>query len=124
MLDSCIPWQLYRRPVKATDNATIHPYGVKNVFELGETDFVPAFNLDALWKSVHPTMRRRPLPSYRPSRSAPPSLPPNYCKTLWETGGDHYRQWQRVQIQGAPGGNQTAWTSSRSYVPRQPSNKC
>ena len=40
VLDSCVPCQLYKRPVKTTDNATIHPYGVKNRFELWEIDFV------------------------------------------------------------------------------------
>ena len=40
VLDSCIPCQLYKRPPKVTDNATIYPYGVKGAFQLWEIDFV------------------------------------------------------------------------------------
>ena len=40
VLDSCIPCQLYKRPVKAESNTTIHPYGVKDAFQLWEIDFV------------------------------------------------------------------------------------
>ena len=39
-LDSCIPCQLYKRPLKAESSATIHPYGVKDAFQLWEIDFV------------------------------------------------------------------------------------
>jgi len=38
VLDSCIPCQLYERIVAPT--VPIHPYGVKNPFELWEIDFV------------------------------------------------------------------------------------
>ena len=38
VLDSCIPCQLYERVL--TPTAPIHPYGVKNAFELWEIDFV------------------------------------------------------------------------------------
>jgi transposase InsO family protein len=40
VLDSCVPCQLYKRPAKVAENATIHPYGVKKAFELWEIDFV------------------------------------------------------------------------------------
>ena len=40
VLDSYIPCQLYKRPVKTADNATIHSYGVKKPFNLWEIDFV------------------------------------------------------------------------------------
>jgi transposase InsO family protein len=40
VLDSCIPCQLYKRPAKTADNATIHPYGAKDPFQLWEIDFV------------------------------------------------------------------------------------
>lgn len=34
VLDSCIPCQLYKRPLKAESSAIIHPYGVKDAFQL------------------------------------------------------------------------------------------
>ena len=40
VLNSCIPCQLYKRPAKTADNATIHPYGAKDPFQLWEIDFV------------------------------------------------------------------------------------
>jgi hypothetical protein len=40
ILDACIPCQLYKRPQKTTETATIHPYGIKEPFPLWEIDFV------------------------------------------------------------------------------------
>src|SRR5271170_7859301 len=40
VLDSCVLYQLYKQPSKTADNVTIHPYGVKDPFQLWEIDFV------------------------------------------------------------------------------------
>ena len=39
ILDACIPCQLYKRPQNAQLTATIHPYGIKEVFALWEIDY-------------------------------------------------------------------------------------